>query len=83
MKKIPLSFLPPPTAFQGGPVERGAELWQPLFYLELLNTNLNIDHRTWESKVALFCEKSGGICMMVSKNIYTRAYKLLTEVEKK
>lgn len=63
-EKIPLSFLPPPTGSQGGPVERAAE---PLS--ELLNTTLNINHRAGESKiVALLCEKSGGACTTVPKN---------------
>lgn len=81
-EKIPLSFLPPPTGSQGGPVEREAELAVILLF-RTANTNLNTNHRTRESKVALLCEKFGGIYTMVPNNIYMFAYNLLTEVEKK
>lgn len=81
-EKISLSFLPPPTGSQGGPVEREAELAAVLLFRAAPH-NLNTIHRTRESKVALFCEKFGGICTSVPKNIYMFAYKLFTEVEKK
>lgn len=76
MTKIPLSFLPLPTGSQGGgPGKREAELVAIL----LFGTT---DNRTRESKVVLFCEKFGGICTMVSRNINVFAYKLLNRSKK-
>ena len=47
-------------------------------HLSLLNTN----HRLGESKVvALFCAKSGGVCMIVPKNTVMFAYKLLKKLK--
>lgn len=77
-EKIPLSFLPPPTGSRGGPEERETELADNSPTQELLNTNLNANHRTGESKVAPFCENFGGVCVTVPKNIFMSAHKLLT-----